>query len=341
MKFDVTLLTYDLSDIPAAAQAAESLGFDGFWLAETQADPFLGLVLAAEHTRKIDLGTGIAVAFPRSPTVTAMMAWNIAKMGNGRFHLGLGSQVKAHNVLRYGVAWEKPIKKMRETIQAIRALWRCWQTGEPLDYVGEFFKLQLMTPFFNPGPIVNPTSPSPFRPSTNKCCAWRAKSATACCSTPCTACPTCRSTPCPTSRAGLAKRGLALEEFEVITAVFAIPTDDPAYAAWAAGFARQQIAFYLSTPAYRVVAEMHGWQTAARDLSQLARSGQWQAMPALITDDMLSTIAVTGTWAELPAVIHQKYGGLLNRVSFYLPFVPGQNDAGWQAAIKSFSQLAG
>ncbi len=112
MKFDVTLLSFDLADIPTYAQAAEALGFDGFWLAETQADPFLGLVLAAEHTQRMALGSGIAVAFPRSPTVTAMMAWNIAKMANGRFHLGLGSQVKAHNVLRYGVASGKnPSKK--------------------------------------------------------------------------------------------------------------------------------------------------------------------------------------------------------------------------------------
>ncbi|MFO7680740.1 MAG: LLM class F420-dependent oxidoreductase, partial [Chloroflexota bacterium] len=101
-----------------------------------------------------------------------------------------------------------------------------------------------------------------------------------------------------------------------------------------------QIAFYLSTPAYRIVAEMHGWQVAARELSQLARANQWSAMPALITDDMLDVIAVTGAWAELPAIVQQKYGSLLNRVSFYLPFVPGQNDAGWQATIKSFSQVS-
>ncbi|MFO7682550.1 MAG: TIGR03617 family F420-dependent LLM class oxidoreductase [Chloroflexota bacterium] len=336
MKFDVTLLTYDLSDIPAAAQAAESLGFDGFWLAETQADPFLGLVLAAEHTRKIDLGTGIAVAFPRSPTVTAMMAWNIAKMGNGRFHLGLGSQVKAHNVLRYGVAWEKPIKKMRETIQAIRALWRCWQTGEPLDYVGEFFKLQLMTPFFNPGPIANPRIPITISAVNEQMLRLAGEECDGVLLHALHSVPYIQEYALPHVETGLAKRGLALEEFEVITAVFAIPTDDPDYAAWAANFVRQQIAFYLSTPAYRIVAEMHGWQAAARELSQLARANQWSAMPTLITDDMLDVIAVTGAWAELPAIIHQKYGGLLDRVSYYLPFIPGQNEAGWQATINGF-----
>ncbi len=336
MKFDVTLLTYDLSDIPAAAQAAESLGFDGFWLAETQADPFLGLVLAAEHTRKIDLGTGIAVAFPRSPTVTAMMAWNIARMANGRFHLGLGSQVKAHNVLRYGVAWEKPIKKMRETIQAIRALWRCWQTGEPLDYVGEFFKLQLMTPFFNPGPITNPRIPITISAVNEQMLRLAGEECDGVLLHALHSLPYIQEYALPHIETGLAKRGLALEEFEVITAVFAIPTDDPDYAAWAANFVRQQIAFYLSTPAYRIVAEMHGWQAAARELSQLARANQWSAMPALITDDMLDVIAVTGAWAELPAIIHQKYGGLLDRVSYYLPFIPGQNEAGWQATINGF-----
>ena len=340
MKFDATLLSFDLADVPTYAQAAEALGFDGFWLAETQADPFLGLVLAAEHTQRMALGSGIAVAFPRSPTVTAMMAWNIAKMANGRFHLGLGSQVKAHNVLRYGVQWEKPIKKMRETIQAIRAVWHCWQTGEPLDYVGEFFKLQLMTPFFNPGPIDHPDIPIYISAVNEQMLRLAGEECDGVLLHALHSVPYIEEYALPHIETGLAKRGLKRADFGVTTAVFAIPTDDPTYAAWAKAHAQQQISFYLSTPAYRVLADMHGWQATARELSQMARSNQWAAMPALITDDILDTIAVTGTWADLPAIIQQKYGSLLDRVSYYLPFDPNENQAGWQATIKSFSQIA-
>jgi probable F420-dependent oxidoreductase len=336
MKFDATLLSFNLSEIPAYAKAAEALGFDGFWLAETQTDPFLGLTLAAAHTQKMDLGTGIAVAFPRSPTVTAMMAWNIAKMANGRFHLGLGSQVKAHNVLRYGVKWEKPIKKMRETIQAIRAVWHCWQTGEPLDYVGEFFKLQLMTPFFNPGPIDNPNIPIYISAVNKQMLRLSGEECDGVLLHALHSVPYIQEFALPHIETGLAKRGLKREDFQVTTAVFAIPTDNSDYAAWAKNFAKQQISFYLSTPAYRVVAEMHGWQETAQQLSQMARSNQWADMPALITDDILDVIAVTGTWTDLPAFVQQKYEGLLDRVSYYLPFIPGENIKGWQDTIHGF-----
>jgi len=341
MKFDVTLLSFDLSDIPAYARAAEALGFDGFWLAETQADPFLGLALAAEHTQSIELGTAIAVAFPRSPTVTAMMAWNIARLANGRFHLGLGSQVKAHNVLRYGVPWEKPVKKMRETIEAVRAVWRCWQTGEPLDYVGEFFKLQLMTPFFNPGPIDKPHILIYLSAVNEQMLQLAGQTADGVMLHALHSVPYIQDYALPHIEKGLAKRGAAREGFSMVTAVFAIPTDKPQYAAWAKAHAKQQISFYLSTPAYRVLADLHGWQDTARQLSQMARANQWTAMPDLITDEILDVIAVTGTWAELPGIIMGKYGSLLDRVSYYLPFIPGENDAGWQASIQGFQRPFG
>lgn len=277
MKFDIMLLSFELGQIPDYARAAELLGAGGFWLAETQADPFLGLALAAEHTQQVELGTGIAVAFPRSPTTTAYMAWDLARFSNGRFHLGLGSQVKAHNVLRYGVKWEKPIKKMRETIQAIRSVWHCWQTGEPLDYVGEFFKLQLMTPFFNPGSIEHPDIPITISAVNKQMLRLAGEECNGVLLHALHSVPYIEEFALPHIETGLAKRGLTREDFGVTTAVFAIPTDD-----------------------------------------------------------ILDTIAVAGTWAELPAIVHQKYGTLLDRVSYYLPFIPGENQAGWQATINGF-----
>lgn len=340
MKFDTTLLFHDLNQMAEHAQTAESLGFDGLWTAETQNDPFLPLVLAAEHSSNINLGTAIAVAFPRSPAILAYMAWDLARYSQGRFILGLGPQVKAHNVLRFGVKWEKPIKKLRETILAVRAFWGCWQHDEPLDFVGEFFKLKLMTPFFNPGPHDWPDVPIYIAAVNEQMLRLAGEVCDGVHIHALHSVKYLEEYALPHVETGLAKSGRSRDSFAVNTAVFAVPTDDPDYAAWAENHARQQIAFYLSTPAYRVLARLHGWEAVAQQLSQMARDGRWDEMPALIDDNILSELAVTGAWAELPRLIQAKYGALLDRVSYYLPFEPGQNEEGWRASIAGFKKLA-
>ena len=336
MKFDVTLLSHDLNEMAHFAQTAESLGFDGLWTAETSRDPFFPLLLGAEHSQKLQLGTAIAVAFPRSPAILAHMAWDLARFSNGRFMLGLGTQVKAHNVLRLGPRWEKPLKQMRETILAIRAFWDCWQNGGPLDFAGEYFKLQLMTPFFNPGPIANPHIPI-YIAAVNK--GMLSLAGELCDGVHIHALHSAKyleEFALPHIEAGLQRNGRTRDDISLNTAVFAIPTDDPDYAQWAENHVKQQLSFYMSTPAYRVILEMHGWEATSRQLGDMARSGQWGEMPNLITDEMLDVMAVRGTWAELPGIIHTKYGNLLDRVSYYLPFVPGENEVGWQATIDNF-----
>jgi probable F420-dependent oxidoreductase len=336
VKFDVTFLQARLEEAPALARAAESLGFDGFWLAETSSDPFLNLTLAAEHSRALTLGTAIAVAFPRSPAILAQSAWDLQRFSGGRFVLGLGTQVKAHNVLRFGVKWEKPVKKMRETIEAIRAFWHCWQTGEPLDYTGEFFKLVLMTPFFNPGPIDTPPPPI-YIAAVNEQMLRLAGSH--CDGVHLHALHTVKyldEVARPALAEGMARSGRSRENFTVTTAVFAIPTDDTAEERAAEAHVRQQLSFYMSTPAYRVVTDLHGWSDVSAQLGRLALDQQWEAMAALISDEMLAEFAVRGAWAELPGLVRAKYGDRLDRVSYYLPFVPGANDAGWAASIAGF-----
>jgi hypothetical protein len=143
----------------------------------------------------------------------------------------------------------------------------------------------------------------------------------------------------PHIETGLQKNGRARQDISLNTAVFAIPSDDPAYEKWAEAHVKQQISFYLSTPAYRVLAEMHGWEDTAVQLSQMARDGQWADMPNLINDNILDIMAVRGMWAELPQIIHQKYSNLLDRVSYYLPFVPDENMVGWRATIEGFKQI--
>ncbi len=277
--------------------------------------------------------------FRAVPATLAYLAWDLQRYSHGRFILGLGPQVKAHNVLRFGVKWEKPVKKMRETIEAIHAFWHSWQTGEPFRYIGEFFKLVLMTPFFDPGPLEVPPPPI-YIAAMNRLMLRLAGSH--CEGVHIHALHSVKylqEIAMPELAVGWARSGKEREAFTVTTAVFVIPSDDPHYAAYAEQHVRQQISFYLSTPAYRLIAELHGWEEEAQRLSMAARDREWDQMAGLVTDEMLDTLVVSGTWAELPFKIKAKYGDLLDRISYYLPFIPGENEAGWQATIAGFSRL--
>lgn len=336
MKFDVSFLQPQLPQMPALAAAADSLGFDGLWVAETNSDPFLNLTLAAEHSSRMTLGTAIAVAFPRTPTILAQTAWDLQRLSGGRFVLGLGPQVRAHNVLRLGARWEKPVAQMRETIEAIRAVWQTWQTGAPLHYSGEFFKLRLMTPFFNPGPLDHPAPPI-YIAAVNEQMLRLAGSH--CDGVHLHALHTVRyldEVALPFISSGLARSNRQRSDFTVNAAVFVIPDDDAAEAQAAEAHVRQQLSFYMSTPAYRVVIALHGWEATADELGTLARAGEWGRMPALITDEMFDEFAVRGSWAELPHKIIGRYGQRLDRISYYLPFLPGQNNDGWVASVAAF-----
>lgn len=341
MKFDTMRLFHNLDDMAAYTAAAESIGFDGVWTAETRSDPFLSLVLAAEHSRRVTLGTSIAVAFPRSPGTLAYMAWDLARYSKGRFVLGLGTQVKAHNVLRFGAKWERPVQKLRETILALRAFWDCWQNGKPLDFAGEFFKLQLMTPFFNPGPHDYPHIPIYIAAVNRRMLRLAGE---LCEGVHIHAFHTARylrEFALPQIEEGLQQSGRSRDDITLTSGAFVIPTDDPRQVAHYEAFVRQQLAFYMSTPAYRVVVERHGWEGTARQLGKMAKDGRWQEMPTLITDEILDAFALSGTWAELPQKVYQKYNGLLDRIGYYLDYVPGQNDEQWQATIAGFKQISG
>ena len=339
MKFDAALLAADLSEIPQLTRQAEAIGFDGIWVSETAHDAFLPLVLAAEHSQRVTLGTGIAVAFPRSPAILAHIAWDLAKYSQGRFVVGLGTQVKAHNERRLGVKWEQPVAKLREVILAMRALWDCWQNGTKLNFRGEFFKLTLMTPFFNPGPHDYPDIPIYISAMNKNMLQLAGELCQGVHLHPLHTARYIKEFALPQLETGLQKRGRQRSEIELSSNVFVTPTDDAGQAKAYEAEARQQISFYASTPAYRVVMELHGWSDIAERLSRLAARGRWTEMPHLVTDEMLAEFVVSGTWAELPAKIKAKYaGGLLDRVSYYIPFVPGENEAGWQATLAGFQQ---
>jgi probable F420-dependent oxidoreductase len=336
MKFDASLLVHDLSQVPALVQFAEKAKFDGLWTFETAHEPFLPLVLAAEHSQRLSLGTSIAVAFVRSPTVLAYIGWDLARFSKGRFIMGLGTQVKGHNERRFGVKWQNPVGKMREVILAMRAIWDCWQNQTPLNFRGQFFKLNLMTPFFSRPPHDYPNIPI-FTAGVNpRMCQLAGELCQGFHAHPLHTARYLREVVVPNIESGLAKTGRQRHAIELSSSLFVIPTDDPKQALAYELEVCQQIAFYASTPAYRPVLEIEGWGEVAGRLNRLAAHGHWNEMAALVTDEMLDAFALRGSWSELPKKVLQKYGGLLDRVSYYFPVALGQNEAGWRATVVGF-----
>ena len=329
MRFDASLPPLDLRQVPRVAQAAEALGFDAVWTAETQHNPFLPHALIAEHTRRLTMGTAVAIAFARSPADLAYTAWDLAAASQGRFILGLGTQVKAHITRRFGMPWpDSVVGKFREQIQAIRAFWHTWQTGEPLNFRGTYYKLTLMSPFFNPGPIEHPQIPIFIAGVNTGLARLAGEVADGFLVHPFHTVRYLREVLLPAITKGATKAGRRRQDVQIMLTAFVV-TDDQER-----DFVRQQIAFYASTPSYRRVMALHGWEEVAERLSALAARGQWAEMPALISDEMLATFAVQAHPTELAAALRERYAGLADRLALYSPFVPGQRDAFWQALLQ-------
>ena len=330
MKFDVTLFIDDLKNTPDTAKNIEELGFDALWVPEAAHNPYMALALAGYATTRIKLGTAIAVAFARSPTVTAYEAWDLARLTDGRFILGLGPQIKAHIKRRFGMPWGNPGSRMREYIGAIRAVWNTFQNNEPLNYRGEFYQLTWMNPFFQPPPLEHPHIPiyiaavGPYmcRLVGEVCDGMHVHSFHTV--------DYLKNVVLPKIEEGLAISGRTRADLSLNTAVFAASNDEEKL------LARQQISFYASTPAYRGVLEQHGWGDLQDRLTKMTREGKWQEMYTEISDEMLNTIAVIAPPDELGAALRERYEGLLDRVGFYLPFVPGERDDFWKKSIQAF-----
>lgn len=336
MKLDTGLLVAALQDVPAAAKAAEDMGFDALWTAETSHDPFLPLVLAAEHTKRIKLGTSIAVAFPRSPMVLAEIGWDLQLQSGGRFILGLGTQVRAHNERRFGVKWEQPGPKLREMIEMIHAIWDCWQNGTRPNFHGRFYTFTLMTPFFNAGPIPYPRPPIYIAGVNEYICRLAGELCEGLHAHPFHSLKYFDEVVLPNLRKGLEKAGRKRSDFAISTTAFVITgnNDDEIEAAKAP--VRQQIAFYASTPAYIGVLDAHGWGEVGRRLTDMSKRGEWAAMANEITDEMLEVYAVTGTYDEIAEKVKKKYEGYIDRIGFYFPFTTGEKER-WRKLIQSFN----
>jgi probable F420-dependent oxidoreductase len=337
VKLDVGMLTHDLKSIPSYARKVEALGFDCLWSAETQHDPFLPLAVAATVTATIKLGTSIAVAFPRSPMILANISWDLQKASDGRFILGLGSQVKGHNERRFSVKFESPGPKMREVVLALRAIWDCWQNGTKLQFKGQFFRFDLMTPFFNPGPIEHPKIPIYIAGVNEHMCRVAGEVCEGLHVHPFNSPKYLREFVQPAVDAGLAKSGRGRKDFVYTTSSFVVVGDTEQELAQHRQAVKQQIAFYASTRTYEPVLAAHGWQDLVPHLHRKSVEGDWKGMADLITDEMLDTYAVTGSYDTIGARLKERYAGLLDRTALYQPYQPGLDDPRLPRLVKEFN----
>lgn len=336
MKLDIVLCDYDLKAVAEYARKAEAAGYDCLWTSETQHDPFLPLAVASPATSSIKLGTSIAVAFSRSPMVIAHTAWDIQKASAGRLILGLGSQVKAHIQRRFSVKFEPPGPKLREVVLALRAIWDCWQNGTPLRFHGEFYKFDLMTPFFNPGPIAHPKIPIYIAGVNAYMCRMAGEVCGGLHVHPFHTPKYLREFVHPAVEEGLRGSGRSREEFTFATACFVIVGDTERERVENAEAVRQQIAFYASTRTYEPVLAAHGWEAVGPELHRKSLEGDWKGMAKLITDEMLEAVAVSGTYETLGKQLRARYAGLLDRVWLYQPYNSSAYEARHSDLVRSF-----
>jgi probable F420-dependent oxidoreductase len=315
MKIDAPLLATDLALAGEEARQLEALGYDGTFTFEGPHDPFFPLLLAAAHTSRLALASAIAVALPRSPMQLANVGHDLQVFSKGRFVLGLGSQVKAHVERRFSATWTRPVARMREMALAIRAIWRCWNERAPLCFEGEFYRHTLMTPFFDPGP--SPYGPPPIflagvgRPMT----VIVGEVADGLFIHPMHSEAFLRATTLPALAEGLRLGGRTRADLALACQVLVVTGYTEEEYRQAETATRMQLAFYASTPAYRVVLETHGWGALQDELRALSRQGRWMEMGGLIDDAMLEAFTVRAEPRDVPERLRARYQGLVDRLS--------------------------
>lgn len=336
MKVDTGIIEL-LSEVPELARRGENAGFDGLWSAETTYDPFFPLVLAAEHTERVELGTSIAVAFARTPMTVANVGWDLQNYSGGRFILGLGSQVSAHITKRFSMPWSKPAERMREYVMALRAIWHSWETGDRLDFRGHFYSHTLMTPFFSPGPnphgqpkiYISALNPLMTQVAGEVCDGiilhgftterW------------------VREVTIPNLQIGADRAGRDLNEIEVVSPAFiATGATEEALAAAVRG-RREQVSFYGSTPAYRDVLDLHGWGDLSGELNALSKAGRWDDMIDAVPDEVLDAFAIVAEPSQVAAALDDRFGDVIDRVFVHADYAADPDT--WSPVIEGIGAL--
>jgi probable F420-dependent oxidoreductase len=337
VKLDVGLGTEGgyLKGVGEVSRAAEALGFAGLWTSETKHDSFLPLAIAANETERVELGTSVSIAFSRSPMATAQAAWDLQALSDGRFVLGLGTQVKAHITRRFSMLWGRPADRLREYVLALRAIWGSFQTEGPLNFQGEFYQHTLITPFFNPGPIDHSEVPIYIAGVNTRLARLAGEVCDGFHVHPFHSPEYVRKTVEPAIAEGAEQEGRNPADVELATSVFVVTGADEKEQAQQREAVRSQLSFYASTPTYRTVLEAHGWGEVGEKLGVLAREKKWREMPALISDEMLRAFAVEAAPDEVGPALKERYEGLIDRVALYTPFVPGEKDGFWRRVVES------
>ena len=302
------------------ARALEADAFDASWSGETAHDPFLLLTAAATATTRMGLGTGVAIALARNPMSLAMAANDLQTISQGRALLGLGSQIKPHIERRYSMAWSRPAARMREYVLAVRHIWQSWADGSKLDFRGEFFTHTLMTPVFDPGPNPYGNPPILLAAVGERMTAVAGEVADGLLVHSFVTERYLREVTLPALEAGAARAGRTRDDLTISYPVFVVTGTTDAELVAAATSVREQIAFYGSTPAYRPVLALHGWDDLHGELHTLSKQGRWQAMADLVDDDVLDAFAVVGSPTEVATLIGRRFGDLVDRVTLYSPY---------------------
>ena len=340
MKLSTNLVVDSLQDVADPARRIEEMGFASLWISERKHDPFMQLAIATHATERIRLGPEVALAFPRNPMVLAYQAWDLQNASTGRFVLGLGTQVRAHNERRFGLEWSRPGPKLREYVRAIRAIWDCFQNGTELNFEGEFFRFNLMTPMFNPGPLeVGP--PPIYIGAVNP---WNCRMAgeeadgfhchgfhTA---------RTLRTNVIDKIEEGLRNAGRKRSEFSIVAPVMVVMGGNQREIDQMRERVRAMIGFYASTSDYKSMFEAHDWEDTFTRLRDKSRNKQWDSMAEEITDEMLDEFAVTGLYDEIPRLLVEKYGDMLDEVLIYFGEPEKGDPENWRVLLDAFDATA-
>lgn len=307
---------FDIMTIAEDARLVEDLGYDGLMVEETKDDPYMVLALAAQATTQLKLGTAVAIAFPRSPAVTALSAWTLQKLSRGRFTLGLGSQVRGHIVRRYGMAWSAPGPWMRDYVCALRALWECWQNGTALDFQSQHYKLNLVVPLFNPGPIEFPDIPIHLAALNPYMCRVAGEVADGLRPHPVCTPKYIEQIMVPAVRKGAAIAARPLDGFSLSMKPLVATAPGQDALRDKIKDARARVAFYASTPAYRPAFDLHGLGDLADELAVLSKAQRWDEMPERISDDVLHTYVTVGTYDVIAQRLTERYGPVATNIEF-------------------------
>ena len=319
MRVFTRLPMHDWHAADVAARDAEAAGFDAVMTVELGHDVFAPLAIAAMATERVELTPSVAVAFPRSPTVLASQAWDLQANSRGRFVLGLGSQVKGHNERRFGIAWTAPAPRLRDYVLALRAIWRCWETGEKLDFRSEHYTLTLMTPDFSPEPTGLPMVPVTIAAVGEAMLRVAGQVADGVRLHPLCSRRYLEEVCLPQIAAGMARGGRRRENFDVHGGGFIATGPDEAAVADAMELVRRRIGFYGSTRTYMPILALHGLQDLGLRLHRLSVEGRWGEMAAQVPDDVVRIFAACGTYAEIVGAIEQRYGGAADSIDLDFP----------------------